>query len=206
MKRLIACSAMILTLALGAALAAADEMMMMPKAGPESMALAKFFGKNATWTGHCPAGAMGPDSKEVTTHGKVTTHSMYGGLWYACDVEDMMGTGKQAMTWKGHMIVGWDMGAKAYRGFAVDNMGVGTPWEGQMEGNKFSLWTPNDVMMMGQMMKDRLTWVINDDGTVAFTDEHKVGEGDWMVAETGTMKMMGGKAKMAPKSEASAAK
>ena len=134
---------------------------------------------------------MGPDSKEMTTHGRVMTHPLYGGLWYVCEVEDVMGTGKAAMTWKGHMIVGYDLGAKGYRAVAVDNMGLSTPWEGSLEGNKFMLWTPSDVMMMGQMMKDRLTWVMQDDGTFSFTDEHKIGEADWMTAESGTMKTMG---------------
>src|SRR5438132_1550567 len=99
-----------------AALAFADDMksMPMPTAGPESKALSKLFTGAWHWTGDCPAGSMGPNSPATKSHGTAKCASMYGGMWYGCDVVDQMGSGKSAMAWKGHMMVGYDMAAKAY--------------------------------------------------------------------------------------------
>jgi hypothetical protein len=165
-----------------------DAAMMMPKPGAEMKAIAPIFGVGAaSWKGDVKAGAMGPNSPATTSHGKVTLHSMFGGLWYACDVDETYGTGKTAMTWKGHMIIGWDTNAKAYKGGSVDNMGAMTSWDGSLDGTKFSLVTPNEIMMMGQMMKDRLTWDMADPKAIKFTDEHQMGGGDWMLVESATM-------------------
>jgi len=167
--------------------AAMGETMMMPKPGPESLALDKFFGTGCSWTGNVPAGAMGPDSKAMTSHGKMTCHPLFGGMWYSCDVEDAMGAGKQAMTWKGHVVVGYDMGTKTYHAMCMDNMGMMMTYNGMLDGDKFVLETPKEVMMMGQMMKDRLTWEMAGE-TMKFMDEHQVGGGDWTVAESAAIK------------------
>jgi len=165
-----------------------DASMAMPKPGAEMKAIAPIFGVGAaTWKGDVSAGGMGPNSPATTSHGKVATHTMLGGLWYACDVEDTYGTGKEAMTWKGHMLVGWDSNAKAYKGSCVDNMGAMASFDGSLDGTKFTLVTPSEVMMMGQMMKDRLTWDMADPKAIKFTDEHQVSGGDWMVVESATM-------------------
>ncbi len=184
---------------IGAAIVHADDsmsssssmQMSAPKAGPEAKALEKFFGANATWTGTMPAGVWGPDSKESKTHGSAMCKPVLGGMWYTCDVVDAMGTGKQAMTWKGHMLVGYDMNTKAYKGTCIDNMGAMTSFNGTLDGDTFTLETPDAVSMMGQMMKDRLTWTMNSDGTVAFTDAHQMaGSNDWVTAESATMHSM----------------
>jgi uncharacterized protein DUF1579 len=170
--------------------AARPEAMTAPTPGEESKALARFFAKGGTWEGHVYANAMGPGSPETTSRGKAVTHPLYGGFWYACDVEDAVGAGKDAMTWKGHMLVGYDMGEKRYRSVTTDNMGGFYVMDGTLEGDTFTLVTPAPVMMMGQMMNDRLSWTANADGTVSFKDEHKVGDADWMTCETSVMKPM----------------
>ncbi|HEY3216803.1 MAG TPA: DUF1579 family protein [Candidatus Eisenbacteria bacterium] len=171
------------------------ESMAMPTAGPESKALAKFFGQNLTWTGTCAAGAMGPDSKEMSTKGKAVAHPILGGLWYVCDVEDVYGSGKEAMTWKGHQVVGYDFAAKAYRAVMTDNMGMLTTWNGTLDGETFALETPEPVMMGGQMVKSRLTFAHNADGTISFKDEHQAAGGEWQLAESAMARPSGGKAK-----------
>jgi hypothetical protein len=193
MRKLTLCLAAVLLVSIGAlslvAIARADEMTP-PKPGPETMALDKFFAKGGTWTGQCPAGAMGADSKAMTTHGKAVCRKTLDGFWYVCEVEDMMGTGKEAMTWKGRMMVGYDLGTKSYKSVVVDNMGTLAMFNGTLDGNTFVLETPEQVMMMGQMMKDRLTWTLNPDGTIDFKDEHQTGEGQWMTFESATVKPM----------------
>ena len=86
------------------------------------------------------------------------------------------------------MVVGYDAGARAYRGFSADNMGAMVMWNGTLDGNKFVLESAAPFPMMGQMMDDRLTWVRNGDGSLAFTDEHRSQGGNWVVGETATMK------------------
>ncbi|TMQ72448.1 MAG: DUF1579 domain-containing protein [Candidatus Eisenbacteria bacterium] len=183
-------------LALTPLAARADEAgaMPMPKAGPEVAAIAPIFGVGAAaWKGTVEAGAMGPESK-------------LGGMWYACDVEDTYGVGKDAMTWKGHMVVGYDVNAKAYKATCVDNMGTLTNFDGMLEGTKFTLVTPTEVMMMGQMLKDRLTWDMADPKAIKFTDEHQVGGGDWKLVESSTMMATAMKPMAGKKAEATAAK
>ena len=179
----------------------------MPKAGPEVMAIAPIFGVGAAaWKGTIEAGAMGPESKATTSHGKVALHALLGGMWYACDVEETYGVGKEAMTWKGHMVVGYDVNAKAYKGACVDNMGTLTNFDGALDGTKFTLVTPTEVMMMGQMLKDRLTWDMADPKAIKFTDEHQVGGGDWKLVESSTMMATAMKPMAGKKAEATAAK
>lgn len=182
----------------GAAFAAdEDEMgskqMTPPKPGAESQALGSFFSTGATWTGEVPAGALGPDSPATTSHGKAVCHEILGGFWYVCEIEDVMGTGDNATTWNGHMVVGYDVNEGAYRAMIADNLGNLTEFEGEMDDNTFVLETPEPVMMMGQMMKDRLTWVKQDDGNMKFTDEHQMGDDeDWTPFETAVMKPLEG--------------
>src|SRR5205085_105418 len=94
-----------------------------PKPGEEMKKLAPVIA-NYTWSdGKLAAGAMGPGSPEMPSHGKQTCHMMMGGLWAMCDMEDVAGAGKQTMKWQGHIIMGWDVERKEYRGVGVDNMG-----------------------------------------------------------------------------------
>ena len=176
-----------------------SEAMMLPSVGPEAKALAPLFGVDASWVGKLEAGAMGPDSKEMTSRGRAMGHPILRGMWYACDVVDTFGSGRNAMTWKGHMLVGYDMTAKAYRASTVDNMGALTTFNGTMDGHKFMLETPTEVMMMGQMMKDRLSWDMSEPNAIKFKDEHQVAGGDWKLIESATMRV-GAKGGMKPMS------
>ena len=169
------------------AAAAAWSQEAMPKPGAEVKALAPIFGTSGTWQGKVEAGAMGPDSKATTSHGKATGHSILGGMWYACDVEDTWGTGKEAMTWKGHMIVGYDLPSRSYKSSVVDNTGSIAMFDGTLNGTTFVLETPTEIMVMGTSMKDRLTWDFADPKAIKFTDEHKATGGDWMVVESATL-------------------
>jgi hypothetical protein len=163
-----------------------QEKMTMPKPGAEMAAVTKLFANGASWEGQVPAGALGPKSPATKSHGKAVCASILDGFWYLCEIEDTMGEGKAAMTWKGHMIVGYDLATKSYRGVAVDNVGAMTIYDGRMDGSTLTLETPSPVSMMGAMMKDRLTFVGGPDGMMAqFKDERQMGgSGPWMAFET----------------------
>jgi hypothetical protein len=161
--------------------------MAMPKPGAEIKAIKPIFGvSSATWKGKVEPGAMGPGSPATTSHGKVAGRSLLGGLWFACDVEDSY-AGKPPMTWKGHMVVGYDVTTKSYKASVVDNLGTLAAFDGTLEGTKFMLVTPSPVMMMGQMMKDRLSWDLADPKAIKFTDEHQLEGGEWTLVESATM-------------------
>ena len=98
----------------------------LPAPGEASKALATFFGGSLNWTGTLEPGAIGPDSKPAVTRGKANCRALYGGLWFACDVEEAMGTGKEARTRKGHLLVGYDLGTRGYRAMVIDNTGTMT--------------------------------------------------------------------------------
>src|ERR1043166_748553 len=163
----------------------------MPKPGDEVKALAPVFGVSGTWHGKVEAGAMGPDSKATVAHGKAMCHPIVGGMWYVCDVEDTWGSGKDAMTWKGHMTVGYDLASKSYKATVVDNMGTLTVYDGTLNGTTFVLETPSEVMMMGTSMKDRLTWDFSDPKAVKFSNEHKPSGVDWTLSESATLMPLG---------------
>jgi len=159
----------------------------MPKPGDEVKAIAPVFGTSGTWHGNVEPGAMGPDSKATVSRGKAMCRTIAGGMWYACDVEDTWGAGKDAMTWKGYMTVGYDLPSKTYKASVVDNMGTLSMFNGTLNGTTFVLETPTEVMIMGQSMKDRLTWDFTDSKAIKFTDEHKTSDADWKLCESATL-------------------
>src|SRR5262245_44403131 len=189
MKSAVVCSTLLVIL-LSQGLAFAQPVGEKPKPGDEIKAIAPVFGMGGTWTGKVPEGAMGPSSPATTTQGKANCHSAVDGFCYVCDVQDKMGSGKDAMLWKGHIIIGYDMPSSKYQAYMSDNTGALTAFDGTLDGKKFSLETPNEVMMMGQSMKDRLTWDFTDENAVKFTDEHLVSGGSWTTFETAVMKPM----------------
>jgi hypothetical protein len=153
--------------------AGAPEKMEPPKPGPETDAL-KPFVKNFTWTGKQLAGAMGPGSPEMPTKGKVTCKWIVNNLWAACDIEETIGTGKDAHSWKGHHIFGWDFMAKEYRGATVGSMGSIDDLKGKLDGAKLSWESSADRMMHGQPMRFRVSFDATDPKAVKFTSEHIV--------------------------------
>ena len=161
-----------------------------PKPGAEQKALAPFFGGNMTWAGTMHAGAMGPNSPEMPTKGKQTCHVGLDGFWYMCEASSTTGSGKQAMKWSGHFLIGYDAGAKSYRATGVDNMGFMVTMKGELNGKKFTLVSEAPMTMMGTTFLDRVTWDLE---TMKFTDEHaSPGGNDWKVMEEDTFKVAPG--------------
>ncbi len=173
--------------------APAGEEMKPPKPGPETMAL-KPLAATLQTTGNVPAGAMGPSSAAMTTKGTHACKWSTDKLWLNCEIKDTMGTGKQAMTWNGHMMIGWDFTAKMYRALVTDNMGAAMMLQGKMEGSKLPLESVGDYEMMGKPMKLRFTMDMTDPKALKYTDEREMGKsGKWTTFEEGTMKAAGGK-------------
>lgn len=172
---------------------AGAEEMKPPKPGPETMAL-KPLATTLQMSGEMPAGAMGPGSPATPTKGTHSCKWSTDKLWLNCEIKDTSGTGKQAMTWNGHMMIGWDFSAKMYRAVLTDNMGMAMMLQGKMEGSKLPLESVGDYEMMGHPMKMRFTMDMTDPKAFKFTDERELGKsGKWTTFEQGTMKAGGGK-------------
>jgi hypothetical protein len=167
--------------------------MAMPKPGPETMAL-KPLATTFQITGTMPAGAMGPGSPATPTKGSHSCKWSSDKLWLNCEIKDTMGTGKQAVTWNGHMMIGWDFSAKMYRAVLTDNMGMAMMMQGKMDGSKLPLESVGDYQMMGKPMKMRFTMDLSDPKAPKYTDERDLGKsGKWITFEEATMKAGGGK-------------
>jgi hypothetical protein len=156
----------------------------------EMKAIEPIFG-DATfeWKGKAEAGAMGPGSAPTHSQGKMTVKRILDHAWSACELEEKYGDGPTATTWKAHMVVGFDAIASMYKAVLVDNARSMTQFDGRLEGQKFVLETPAPILMMGQSVKDRLSWDMTDPRNILFTDEHQLVGGEWTLAESATLKM-----------------
>jgi hypothetical protein len=167
----------------------------MPKPAAEIKAQAPHIGGSMTFTGKMLAGAMGPGSPEMPTKGKQVCKAVADGFSYACDITSTAGTGKDAMTWKGHMVLGYDQASKTFKAFGADNMGGLMAMKGEMAGKKFTMTSVEPMTMMGMTFNDRVTWDLE---TMKFTDEHQMpGSTEWKVVEEDTLKPSGPPAAMA---------
>jgi hypothetical protein len=109
-------------------------------------------------------------------------------LWAACDLEDTVGKGKEATTWKGHWVVGWDFGAREYRGQMVDSWGAASTFKGSFTGEKITFESLNEIDMMGKMGRVRISFDATDPKVIKFTSEHQFRGEPWVVDELNDMK------------------
>jgi len=185
MKKVLQCCAVVGAFLVAAA--GADEVTP-PKPGPETAAL-KPLATTLQMSGNVPAGAMGPGSPAMATRGSHSCRWSSDKLWLDCQIKDTMGTGKQAVTWMGHMTIGWDFSAKMYRAVVTDNLGMAMMLQGKMDGAKLPMESVGDYEMMGHPMKMRFTMDMTDPKAIKFTDERELGKsGKWTTFEEGTMK------------------
>lgn len=174
----------------GTAAAGAPPSMEMPKPGPDQDAL-KPFVHSAPYTGK----HMSPDGKgETPTKGKQTCKWLPGNMWASCDIEMSMGSGKTAMKWMGHLVMGYDNMAKGYRAVMTDNMGTMSRMKGTLDGKKM-VWESMDEMKNappGMPSKERVTDDATDPKEEKMTFEGWMG-GKWMPTGSGSFKTAGGK-------------
>jgi hypothetical protein len=165
--------------------AAAAPTMEMPKPGPEQDALKPFL-RSASYTGV----RIGPDGKEMPTKGKQTCKWLPGNMWGMCDIEMTTGTGKTAMKWQGHLVMGYDTMAKGYRAVMADNMGMLGRMKGTLEGQKMVWESMDEMKVPGMPSKERVTDDATDPKAEKMTFEGWMG-GKWVPAGSGTFKPAG---------------
>jgi hypothetical protein len=166
---------------------AAPPMMEMPKPGPDQDAL-KPFVHNGAYTGT----RMMPDGKEQPEKGKQTCKWLPGNMWASCDIDMTSGTGKTAMHWMGHLVIGYDTMAKGYRAIMTDNMGMLGRMKGTLDGKKMVWESMDEVKMPGMPTKERVTDDATDPKAEKMTFEGMM-NGKWTPMGSGSFKTAGGK-------------
>jgi uncharacterized protein DUF1579 len=159
-----------------------------PKPGPDQDAL-KAFVRNGTYAGT----RVMPDGKEAPTKGKQTCKWLPGNMWATCDIEMSMGSGKTAMKWMGHLVMGYDTMAKGYRGVMSDNMGMMGRMKGTLESPGKMVWESMDEMKggpPGMPTKERVTDDASDPKVEKMTFEGWM-NGKWMPTGSGSFKSGG---------------
>jgi hypothetical protein len=155
----------------------------MPSPTAHVKALAALFRGISTWAGTMSPGALGPGSPQLPTSGSVDSSEITDGFWYTCDIISTAGTGPDALTWKGHLVVGWDANASGYRALLVDNIGMWVPLRAELVGTVFVATSQAPLPLMGHLTSARFTWDFSDPDQIRFTNEHQVDGGPWQVWE-----------------------
>jgi hypothetical protein len=162
--------------------ATAAPAMEMPKPGPDQDAL-KPFVRSGSYTGT----RVGQDGKDVATKGKQTCKWLPGNMWASCDIEMTTGTGKTAMKWMGHLVMGYDTMAKGYRAVMSDNMGMMGRMKGTLDGTKMTWESMDEMKVPGMPSKERVTDDVTDPKVEKMTFEGWMG-GKWVPTGAGSFK------------------
>jgi hypothetical protein len=152
--------------------------------GPETLAI-KTFTRSAAWEGKMKAGALGLGEGELPTKGHLTAKWVVNDLWLVCEIEDQMGTGPNARTWKALWVSGWDFGLQEYRGTIFDSFGNSSMMRGKRDGHILQFESLSDVYMHGQATRLRFTFDASDAPGIKFTAEHTV-NGTFVIDEQET--------------------
>ncbi len=144
--------------------------------------LLKRFTRSAAWEGRLPAGALGLNAPAMATKGHMKCKWMVNDLWIVCEIEDVMGSGKDGRVWKAVWVSGWDYGHKEYRGAIFDSFGNSSMMRGKLDGRKLIFESMDDVIMHGQRTRLRFTFDSNETNGIKFTAEHTV-DGVYVVDE-----------------------
>jgi hypothetical protein len=136
--------------------------------------LLKKFTRSAAWEGRLPAGALGLNAPAMATKGHMKCKWMVNDLWIVCDIEDVMGSGKDGRVWKAVWVSGWDYGHKEYRGAIFDSFGNSSMMRGKLDGRKLIFESMDDVIMHGQPTRLRFTFDSGETNGIKFTAEHTV--------------------------------
>lgn len=155
--------------------------------GTETEALKRFL-VDCTWTGEIEEGGMGPGSPAMTAVGKARVDWISDGMWAVSDMEQQQFIGGQeVLTWKAHLIAGWDFSANEYRAAVADSNGNLGLYSGQIDGNRLTFTSVGEYIIWGQPTMLRLIWDIQDSGTMKWRNEASVKGGPWTLVEEYTM-------------------
>ena len=154
-----------------------------PKPGIEVKALTPLVG-NFNMKGTAPAGAMGPGSPEMATHGKIICNPTLEGFWVGCEIDEEIGQGTQAMRLHIHFLLGWDREAGEYRAVGFDNTGTSTYFSGKLAGTRLTFDPIGNYSWQGQPAKERLTFDLTDAKALKFVHDISLKGAPYSTLET----------------------
>jgi hypothetical protein len=161
--------------------------------GPETEALCRFL-VDCTWTGQVEEGGMGPGSPAMTAVGRSKVAWISDGLWAVSDMEQRQFVGDQpVLTWKAHLIAGWDFSAREYRAAVGDSNGNLGLYAGQIVGDRLILTSVGEYTIWGQPTRLRLTWDVREPAAMKWRNETSVQGGPWTLVEEYTMRPTNGR-------------
>lgn len=148
-------------------------------AGAEMAALQRFH-RDITWTGTICAGAMGPGTPAMTATGSGTHTQIQDGRWLVGDYrqEQYLLDGTHALSWQLHWVAGWYPAVREYRATLADCYGHAEVMAGRIEGDRLLFESTGDPAV-----RIRLTWDLEDGGTIRWRNEARVGAGPWSLVE-----------------------
>lgn len=150
---------------------------------PEMDALLPFF-FDCTWVGKVYANMQGPSSPEMDVVGGATLQPLMDGLWLVMDCwQDQLYQGKKLLTWKLHLVIGWDGAAREYRAILADSNGVSALLRGEIVGAELVMTPIGLAPGAGQMAALRFVWDATDPGAVLWRNEASIDGSPWMLIE-----------------------
>ena len=155
----------------------------LPTPGPETIQLATIFTGNWDWEGTLQPGALGPNSPALPSKGTIVNTSVADGFWFTSNMECSYGGVPAILTWKGHLVVGWNSGNRTYQGILVDNLGILVQFQGEIHGSTLVLTAEKPNVMNGSKILARFTYDFTDPSAIRFLNEHQINAGAWQVFE-----------------------
>jgi hypothetical protein len=102
---------------------------------PELVALRRFLFDKGTALGTVKANLMGPGAPEMQAVARWSGGPIVDGLWFVGDYQqDQFKDDEFVLTWKAHMVPGWDGATRAYQGYFLDSNRVAAVCTGRIDG------------------------------------------------------------------------
>jgi hypothetical protein len=124
----------------------------------------------------------------MTAVGRSTVRWISDGLWAVADMEQQQFVGQtEVLTWKAHLIAGWDFSAREYRAAVADSNGNLGLYVGQIADDRLTLTSADEYTIWGRPTRLRLTWDVQDPTAMKWRNECSVQGGPWTLVEEYTM-------------------
>jgi hypothetical protein len=124
----------------------------------------------------------------MTAVGQSTVRWIEDGIWAIADMKQQQFVGHtEVLTWKAHLIAGWDFSACAYRAAVADSNGNLGLYVGQIDGDRLILTSVGEYTIWGQPTRLRFTWNVQDPTAMTWRNEASVKGGPWTFVEEYTL-------------------
>ncbi len=127
---------------------------------------------------------MGAGSPEMRALGQWVGGPIMSGLWLAGDYQqDQFDGDMLVLTWKVHMVLGWDEVTRCYVGYFFPSAGPTSVCTGRIEDDQLVMTSQSLVMFVGHPAKLRFIWDILGPERIAWKNEISVEGQPWQLIE-----------------------